>query len=93
MSIEELKRIDAVKIGTVEMYRKDAENLYTNGKRYLVTYRRIYAIDYSTAQRTFYGREIYRVTGKGNLALKGRFHAFTAGEVNHLLGYSLLNED
>ena len=82
-----------VKIGPVELTMDDAEKLYTSGEKYLVTFSKIYQIHFSQAQKTYYGSVVYSCAKGANLAKRGRFHAFTAREVNNLLGYKLLNEE
>lgn len=77
-----------IKIGSVELTEMEAERLYEEEK-YIVTYSKIYKLEYSDAQKMVYGREIYNQRG---LAKRGRYHTLTAAEVNHLLGFSLLME-
>ena len=76
-----------VKIGNVELTTDHVSRLYTEN-RYIVTYSKIYSIEYSMAQKRFYGRPIYTCKGMGR---RGRFHALTAAEINHLLNFNLLN--
>jgi len=77
-----------VNIGNVELTESKVSKLYYDHK-YIVTYSKIYTIEYSNAQKRFYGRAIYSHRG---MAKRGRFHALTASEVNHLLGFDLLND-
>ena len=85
--------MEIIKIGSVELSPQEAENLYYSGRKYLVTYTRIYQIHYSQAQRRFYGQEISRAKPGCNYARRGRFHAYTAKDVNNLLDFKLLNEE
>ena len=85
--------MEIIKIGPVELSPNEAENLYNSGRKYLVTYTRIYQIHYSQAQRRFYGQEIFRAKPGCNYARRGRFYAFTAKEVNDLIDFKLLNEE
>lgn len=76
-----------IKIGNVELTESQISQLYTSN-RYIVTYSKIYSIEYSMAQKKFYGRPIYTCKG---MAKRGRFHALTASEINHMLDFPLLN--
>jgi len=84
--------MDIIKIGTIELSGFEAERLYESGKRYLVTYSKIYALDYSV-NAGYHGRLIYKRQEKGGFTRRGRFFAYPASEVNHLLGFKLLQED
>jgi len=85
--------MDVLKIGSVELYKADAEKLYTSGKKYLVTYSAIYQINFSQAQNTYYGSVLIRPEKKtDHYTKRGRFFAYDAASVNWLLGYKLLNE-
>lgn len=80
-----------IKIGSIELTETEAEALYTTGKKYLVAYTRIYVIEYSR-NAGYHGRVIYRSPNKGeNFTRRGRFFAYTASQVNHLLEFNLLN--
>lgn len=81
-----------IRIGRVELTEDDARRLYEAGK-YILTYSKIYAVCYSE-NAGCYGHEVYRTVtkGKGGMCLRGRWHALSAADVNHLLGYKLLNE-
>lgn len=80
---------DIIKIGNVELTNDEAYELYS-GKKYIVTYSRIYQLHFSQANGTVYGREMFYQKG---LAKRGRWHAMTAESVNNLLGFNLLNVD
>lgn len=85
--------MDIMKIGPVELTMQDAEQLYESGKKYLVTYSAIYQMMYSQAQKRYYGHCIYRPPIKGeHLTRRGRFFAYTAADVNHLMGCKYVNE-
>lgn len=81
--------MDIIRIGNVELTPDHAFRLYSE-KRYIVTYSKIYALHYSNAQKRVYGSVVYSHKG---LAKRGRFHAMTAEEVNHLIGFPLLNQN
>ena len=76
-----------IRIGNVELTPTQASKLYLEEK-YIVTFSKIYSIEYSQAQKRYYGRTIYSYPG---MAKRGRFHAMTASEVNHLLKFQLVN--
>lgn len=84
--------MEIVKIGSVELTPGECEKLITNKKRYIVTYSRIYVLEYSK-NAGYHGRDIYIKTSPGGFTRRGRFYTYTAGEVNHLLGFGLLKED
>lgn len=90
----EVKIMDNVKIGTVELTETEAEKLYSEGK-YIVTYSKVYQLFYSKAMRGVYGQLIYlKPTRYGvGLVQRGRYIAATAKEVNKILGFPLLNEN
>ena len=79
-----------VKIGSVNLPEKQAEKLYSEGK-YIVTYKKVYQLHYSAAQKRVYGSAIYTHTGNPGLTAKGRFHAMSAQAVNDLVGFDLVN--
>ena len=85
-----------LKIGTVELLEEDAKRLYESGEKYLVTYSTIYEIKYSAnLDYHYYGHAVYKhsTKGQGGMTHRGRFFAYTAAQVNNLLGYNLLNVD
>ena len=77
-----------IKIGNVELYADEAYKLYSENY-YIVTYSRIYQLHYSAAQKRVYGTEIYYHRG---MCLRGRWHRYTAADVNRLVGKQLVNE-
>ena len=79
--------MDIVKIGNVEMYESEARELYENNK-YILTYSKVYAVDYSIAQQKFYGRIVFNQGG----AKRGHHHIMSAKEINHLFGKTVLLE-
>lgn len=81
--LNEAKRSgDFVKVATVELTRGEAERIHAAGL-FVVNGRGVWQIDYSTAQNTFYGRQIVHAAG---LTKRGRFHVMDAAAVNRLLG-------
>jgi len=83
-----------VKIGSVELTEREAFRLYEEHK-YIVAYKRVFELRYSAAQGRVYGSQIYEVPYRGQCGLtkRGRFFAMSAKEVNHLLGFRLVNEN
>ena len=85
--------MEVLKIGPVELYKTDAEKLYNDGKRYLVTYSAIYQINFSQAQNKYYGSVLFRPASKTeHYTRRGRFFAYSASDVNNLLGGMYVNE-
>ena len=82
------KREYVVTVSYCEKTPEEAERYYQEGK-YIVTYGCIYQLFYSTAQRTVYGKGIYKQAG---MTKRGRFFAMDAKTVNHLVGFKLVNE-
>ena len=74
-----------VKIGTVTLFPEEAEEAYTQGK-YIVTATKIYQICYSNAQQRYYGHQIYATPKGQRMTLYGRYYAYTAEQVNRMLG-------
>lgn len=79
--------MEIVKIGRVELFEHEAREIYEAGK-YILTYSKVYAVDYSAAQKKFYGRVVLNQGG----ARRGRYHIMTAKELNHLYGHTIFNE-
>lgn len=86
-----------VKVGTIQLMNSELNDLYFSGKRFIVAYRKVYAIDwcsnYVNPDGTYggaYGHEIHYHAGKLPLTKRGRWTAKTAEEVNRLIGYDLL---
>lgn len=80
-----------VKVGRIELSEAEADRYYASGKRYFVNNSSIYSLSYST-NAGYNSRPIYK-SPSGSLTKRGRFFAYDAMQVNHLLGYKLLNED
>jgi len=82
-----------MKIGNIELTEKEANQFYFDKKRYIVSYRRIYQLNWCENYKHgggVYGTEIYYHKGDLPLTKKGRFFAMTAEQVNKLLGFNLL---
>lgn len=77
------------KIGTTELTESEAREIRESDK-YIVNYGGVFQIEYSQAQRRYYGLKLY--SGKG-LTSRGRYHTMTAAEVNHLLGFNLVRSE
>ena len=83
---------EIVKVGTVELYKSEAEKLYHEGK-YIVQYNKIFQIMYSIAQNQYGGYLLYRKPEKGmGFTKRGRFVAMTGKQVNEMLGLKLVIE-
>ncbi len=76
-----------VKIGSVELTADEAYRMYRNDM-YLVTYGKIYQLYYNVGKQRVFGVAIYKQYG---LCRRGRFHVLSAEDVNHLVGYELIN--
>lgn len=82
-----------VKIAGIGFLPEEAEMMYQKNL-YIVTYRKIFAVCYSQAQRQYYSHCVYTEPNKGiGLTGRGRYYIYTAKEVNRLLGCELLNTD
>ena len=86
-----------VKIGKIELSENEANDLYFSGKKYIVAYRKVYALEWCSNYVDdnghyggAYAREIYYHNGEMPLTKRGRFFAKTAAEVNKLIGKDLL---
>ena len=77
-----------VKFGTLALEEEKVAKLYEE-KKYICTHKAIYQIMYSNAQCRFYGSKLFSI----GLAVKGRYHAMTAAEINKIQGQDLLRED
>ena len=89
-----------IKIGNIQLTEKEAETAYYSGKRYIVAYRRIYALEWCTnyinkdgSRGGLYGREIYYHEGQLPLMKRGRFMFADDKTANRLIGHKLLKED
>ena len=77
--------MNIMKIGNVELYEKEVEAMYWEHK-YIVTYGKIYRIDFSP-EKGFFGTVIARrKAGELGFVGKGRFMPLPADEVNRLVG-------
>ena len=81
-----------VEVGRVELLESEALKMY-NVNKYIVTYSAIFQLFYSV-NAGVYGQKIYQIAtkGKGGFTRRGRFYAMDAKTVNHLVGFSLVNE-
>lgn len=84
-----MRNNEIIKIGSVELTEAEALELYES-RKYIVTYSRIYQLQYSSAQKRVYGTEIYRQQG---MTKRGRFYAMDAESVNDLIGFNLVLKD
>lgn len=74
-------------IGGVELSLKEVEEIYKNGL-YIVTYGGVWQVNYSVAQRKYYGHMV--VIEKG-IASPGRYYTMTGKAINKILGKEILN--
>lgn len=86
-----------VKVGRIELTDAEALGMYFSGKRYIVAYRTVYALEWCAnytnpdgSHGGVYGREIYYHYGEMPLTRRGRWFAHTAAEVNKLIGKDIL---
>lgn len=81
--------MEIVKIGNVELTKEEAQEIYREGK-YICSYTGIFQINYSQAQKRFYGQKVidYKV-----YASKGRFYIHSASQINKVLGRKILREE
>lgn len=86
---EVIQRHEVVKIGNVELFPEEAQEAYERGI-YIVAYRRVYQINYSAAQRRYYGHQVYYSADACPLTRRGRYIAISGAEVNRLIGHDLL---
>ena len=77
-----------VKIGNVEMYESEVAKAYHEHK-YVVSYVGVFQLDYSSANKMYYGRKIIDIRG---IAKRGRFHLMNAETINDILGKKVLAE-
>lgn len=86
---EVIQRHEVVKIGRVELFPEEAQEAYERGL-YIVAFRRVYQVNYSAAQRFYYGQQVYYSPAAMPLTRRGRNIAISGPEVNRLIGHELL---
>lgn len=74
------------KIGSTELTETECSAIRDGGK-YIVNYSGVYQIEYSQAQRRYYGMKVYNNKG---MTRRGRYHVMSGEEVNQLIGFELL---
>lgn len=82
-----------VKIGSIKLTEKEANDLYFSGKRYICSYRKVYQLNWCVnyaPRGGVYGTEIYYHQGDLPLTKRGRFLAVNAERVNQLIGHNLV---
>ena len=67
---------------------RDIEKAY-HDKKYMVTYRTVYQPHYSI-NAGYYATPVYK-SQRENLTKRWRFFHFTGDQVNHIIGFDLLN--
>lgn len=77
------------KIGTVELFRDECEEIY-NSKKYILTSTSVYQLFFSQASNIFYGQKVYYQKG-ARFTRQGRYHVFDGAYINDLIGFQLLN--
>ena len=80
--------MEIIKIGRDELTEEEVQKLYEE-KKYICTSSSIYQINYSQAQKSFYGSKLFSI----GLAGRGRYYALTAKEINDICKKPLLRED
>lgn len=86
---EVIQRHEVVKIGRVELFPEEAQEAYERGL-YIVAFRLVYQVNYSAAQRFYYGQQVYYSPAAMPLTRRGRYIAISGPEVNRLIGHELL---
>lgn len=81
-----------LKAGRVELIREEVQEFVDAGRVYIVAYSDIYFIDWCNNMGRYYARKIYTKITDLPLTKRGRFYAYTAKDVNNLLGFDLLAE-
>lgn len=74
-------------IGGVELSLKEVEEIYNNGL-YIVTYGGVWQVNYSSAQRRYYGQMVVKEKG---IASRGRYYTMAGEAINKILGKEILN--
>ena len=67
---------------------RDIEKAYHN-KKYIMAYKTVYQPHYSV-NAGYYATPVY-TSQAGNLTRAGRYFHFTGDQVNHIIGFDLLN--
>lgn len=67
---------------------RDIEKAY-HDKKYIMTYKTVYQPHYSV-NAGYYATPAY-TSQAGNLTISGRFFHLTGDQVNHIIGFDLLN--
>lgn len=71
-----------------EKTSRNIKSAYENGK-YIVAWKSVYQ-PFHSVNAGYYAQEVYRCN-EGNMTLAGRYFHMTGDEVNHLIGFKLLN--
>lgn len=74
-------------IGSVKLSLKEVEEIYNNGL-YVVTYGGVWQVNYSSAQRQYYGLMVVKEKG---IASPGRYYTMTGKAINKILEKDILN--
>lgn len=74
-----------VKIGPVEFTTEEAKKLYESGKCYIITYTKIYTINYDETKSKFYGKQFFQTKNGENFTRRGRFYAMNKDDATELL--------
>ena len=67
---------------------RDIEKAY-HDKKYIMTYKTVYQ-SHNSVNAGYYATPVY-TSQKENLTKRGRFFHFTGDQVNHIIGFDLLN--
>lgn len=73
-------------IGGVKLSLIEVEEIYNNGL-YVVTYGGVWQVNYSSAQRQYYGQMVIKEKG---IAPRGRYSTMTGKAINKILGKTIL---
>ena len=74
-----------VKIGLVELTTEEAKELYESGRNHIITYTKIYAINYDETKNKFYGIQLFQAGNGEKFTRRGRFYAMNKDDAAKLL--------
>lgn len=73
-------------IGGVKLSLIEVEEIYNNGL-YIVTYGGVWQVNYSSAQKQYYGQMVIKEKG---IAPRGRYSTMTGKAINKIIGKTIL---
>lgn len=90
---------DIIKIGNIELTNAEANDLYFNNNRYIVTFRTVYQLHWCEnyinsdgSKGGVYGTKVYYAQSDLPLTKRGRWIATNAIHVNKLIGANIFRE-